>query len=92
MNKQKSTKPETVGAKPGCAASGLLGCIVVELPYPDKKTEWGVSFAGPHPPEEKWVPCESEEIAWRLKNLVDALLTSCAAQSNPASNLQTRPD
>jgi hypothetical protein len=50
--------------------------IIVEIPHSDKPTEWGVSFDGPIPTDEMWIPCRSEEIALRLHLLVHALVTN----------------
>lgn len=62
--------------------------IVVELPNMDKPTEWGVSFNGPNPKEDFWVPCSSKETAWRLHSLVLATIKNTHPSRVPLSNLE----
>jgi len=61
--------------------------IVVEIPHSDRPTEWGVSFNGPIPTDEMWIPCRSRETAWQLHHLVRALVKNTLPSRVPESNL-----
>jgi len=49
-----------------------IGALLVTENVDETGTHWGLSFDGPNPADDQYVPCLSKEDAFKLKGLVEA--------------------